>query len=315
VRRRIKIASLVLLIVSVVGLFASILLNWIAFDEYHAYGEVSVPGTRTLYLPAGDVKVSFHAKYAAGDDMDDPIPIPRDLEVTITPPEAAAHPVATQSVEHDCGTNTDDRDGHCSVREAHIPRAGDYKITTSGNVSPSVNPRVAFGHSSQFWFVTWLLGGLCVVSGVAFGLTVAHRGTRLAAEWPPFSFSDTEVRWNALPPAGQPDQQTDDAAELAQRWQNWAAIDSLVEEFVPEAIRRETRTRGVLREHWVLRPSQHTGDHLLIFKNGEWSLLRVNNNGYLIQVTSSADPGKEGPRETTVVDGLRESALRLLNNQ
>jgi hypothetical protein len=223
---------MVLLIVSAVGFFASILVNWIGLDEYHAYGEVPVPGTRMLYLPAGDVKISFHAKYAEGDDMEGPISIPGDLEVTITPPGAAAQPIATQSVDHDCGTNTDDRDGHCSVREAHIPQAGDYRITTSGNVSGSVNARLAFGHSSRFWFVTWLLGGLCVVCGVAFRLAAAHRETRSAADWPPFAFTDTGR--DALPPAGRPDQQTDDAAELARRvMQNWAAIDRMVKEFIP----------------------------------------------------------------------------------
>jgi hypothetical protein len=185
VRRRIKIASLALLIVSGAGCFASILVNMIALDEYHAYGEVPVPGSQMLYLPTGDVKISYHAKYAAEESTEDRISIPQDLEVTITPPGVAAQPVATQSVDQDCGTNTDDRDGYCSVRKAHIAQAGDYRITTKGNVSASVNPRVAFGHSSRFWFVTWLLGGLCVVSLLTYwGVADAGGGSAGASHRP-----------------------------------------------------------------------------------------------------------------------------------
>jgi hypothetical protein len=74
-----------------------------------------------------------------------------------------AEPV-TESTGRDCGTNTDNRDGHCTVRVAHISQAGDYAITTNGKVTPDVNPRLAFGHPSRFWFVTRLFVGLCVFS-------------------------------------------------------------------------------------------------------------------------------------------------------
>ena len=30
-------------------------------DDYKAYGEVPIPGSSRLHLPAGDVVVSFHA--------------------------------------------------------------------------------------------------------------------------------------------------------------------------------------------------------------------------------------------------------------
>jgi hypothetical protein len=183
VRKRIKIASLALLIVSAVGLFVSPFVNEYVFDEYDAYGEVPVPGSQTLHLPAGDVTVSFHAKYAEGDSMEAPIPIPQDLEMTITPPGAAPQPVVTRisDSDSDCSTDNDNRDGHCSVQEAHITQAGDYTITTKANISPSVNPRLAFGHPSRFWFVTWLFGGLCVVSLVTFFVALAGGGSASGA--------------------------------------------------------------------------------------------------------------------------------------
>ena len=49
-----------LLALSVAGLVASIMLD-LFNDDYKAYGEVPIPGSSRLHLPAGDVVVSFHA--------------------------------------------------------------------------------------------------------------------------------------------------------------------------------------------------------------------------------------------------------------
>ena len=48
------------MVASIIGLVASIILNTFVFDEYNAYGEVPVPGSRSLHLPAGELTVSFH---------------------------------------------------------------------------------------------------------------------------------------------------------------------------------------------------------------------------------------------------------------
>jgi hypothetical protein len=164
VRKRIAKALLVLLIVSVVGLIASMAYP-IEFDGFDAYGEVPIPGTRTLHLPAGDVTVGFHGLYPEGADIDKPIPMPQDLEVTITPPSGVPEPKVTKILGEASGDrNTDTGDGRRPVRVAHIPQAGDCTITTNGKVTPFVNPRLAFGYPSRFWFLPWLFGGLCVVS-------------------------------------------------------------------------------------------------------------------------------------------------------
>jgi hypothetical protein len=299
VRPWIKTASVALVIVSIVGLVVSIIMNGFVLDKFDAYGEVPIPGTRTLHLPAGDVTVDFHSRYPKGADTDQPIPIPEDLEVTITPPNGVAEPTATESNGHDCGANTDNGDGHCTVRVAHIPQAGDYVITTNANVTPSVNPRLAFGHRSQFDFLTWLFGGLLAVSVVAMIWAMRPRELRPATPGPPLSAAD----------------------ELEQRRQNWAAIDSLVREFIPEAIRRETtgpwrrRWREFADTHWVVQSAQHERDLLGISKNGSWGLYVALNSGYLELVTLSSDPEKQGPRETYVVDGLRQGARRVLNTR
>jgi hypothetical protein len=204
VRRPIAIASLVLLIVSAVGLLASLPLNIFLLDEFDAYGEVYIPGTRTLHLPAGDVTISFDSVYPQGvSTADAPIPIPKGLEVTITPPRGVAKPAVTDVTEsdRDCGTYTGTREGSCTLLVAHIPQAGDYTITTNGKVTPSLNPRLAVGHPSRFWFVTWLFGGLCVVS------LLVKVGSNPSA-----------ARSDAPPPTVQPNQKTEEpAVELVRR--------------------------------------------------------------------------------------------------
>jgi hypothetical protein len=147
----------VLLIVSVIGFVVSLFLNFTVFDEFDACGEVPIPATETRQLPAGDVTISFHSGYPQGVRTDDaPIPIPDGLEVTLTSPSGAAPPAATDIPEgdRDCGTNTDSHDGHCTVKIAHIPQAGDYTVTTNADVASFPNPHLAFGHPSRFWLVT-----------------------------------------------------------------------------------------------------------------------------------------------------------------
>jgi hypothetical protein len=167
VRKRIAIALLVLLIVSVVGFFVSLMLMS-GLDEFDAYGEVPIPGTRTLHLPAGDVRISFHSVYPPGLDPDSCMPVPQDLEVTITPPRGVSDPKVTASTAGICDNNTDNDEGRSPVRVAHIAQAGDYTITTNGKVTPFANPRLAFGHPSRWRFLPWLFGGLCVVSLFVF---------------------------------------------------------------------------------------------------------------------------------------------------
>jgi hypothetical protein len=53
------IMSIVTLVVGVVGLIAIPVLNAFVTDKYNAYGEVPVPGSGSLRLPAGEVTVSF----------------------------------------------------------------------------------------------------------------------------------------------------------------------------------------------------------------------------------------------------------------
>ena len=51
-------AAVVMMVVSVGGFIVALVLNTFFLDKYNAYGEVPVPGTGSLYLPAGEVTVN-----------------------------------------------------------------------------------------------------------------------------------------------------------------------------------------------------------------------------------------------------------------
>ncbi len=109
-------------------------------------------------------------------------------------------------------------------------------------------------------------------------------------------------------------QQAEDAAELAQSRQNWAAIDSLVREFIPEAVRRQTKPKGLFGKYWIVQSSQSDRQHLRIYKNGAWEFRHDVDSDTVRILAWSGQPEKVGPRGSNPVDGLREGALRLLNS-
>ena len=46
-----------MIVVAVVGFVATLILNAFVLDKYDAYGEVPIPGSGSLQLPAGEVTV------------------------------------------------------------------------------------------------------------------------------------------------------------------------------------------------------------------------------------------------------------------
>jgi hypothetical protein len=157
---RIAILSAVLtLVVGGVGLIATLILNAFVLDKYDAYGEVPVPGSASLQLPAGEATVSFHTMVTGSPSSGFPIP---DLKFSIMPPQGVAKPDVTESVG---GTTTVNSDTHVQVWLVQIPQDGTYDIVTDGNVNGYISPRLAFGHGSSYGWLTWVFGGL-----LAFGV-------------------------------------------------------------------------------------------------------------------------------------------------
>jgi hypothetical protein len=120
----------------------------------------------------------------------------------------------------------------------------------------------------------------------------------------------------------RPGQEAEDAAEFAQRQQNWAAIDSFVREFIPEAVRRKTPRKASAskfliyrKSFWAVRHAQYQRDCLMISKNGRWSFFRVNSAGRAQPLAYSQGSRRmSGPAGPNPVDGLREGARRLFES-
>jgi len=147
--------------VGVAGFLASMALDGLS-NAYKAYGEVPIPGSESLHLPAGDVLVSFRADVG----QDEELPIPRNLELVIAAPSGVPQPSVTNQLGGTfaiSGTPGITSHARQQVKVVHIPVAGDYTVTTSGNDRSAVNPRLVFGRDSLFGSLMWALGGLAVV--------------------------------------------------------------------------------------------------------------------------------------------------------
>ncbi len=151
-------AAIVMIIVSIGGFILTLVLNAFFLDNYNAYGEVPIPGSGSVYLPAGEVTVSLHTVVISGPGGGG-LPVP-PLGVTISPPDGVAQPSMTENIG---STTTVNNDAHVRVWVAQIPAAGTYNITTDGQVNGFIAPRLAFGHSSSYGFLVWVFVAMFVV--------------------------------------------------------------------------------------------------------------------------------------------------------
>jgi hypothetical protein len=152
--------AVVAMVVAVVGFIATLALNAFVFDEYDAYGEVPIPGSASVHLPAGDVTVSFHTQLI-GSTSGTGLPVP-PLKYRIGAPDGVAEPQLTEDYG---STTTVNNDARVRIGYLHVPVEGDYEISTDGNVSAYLSPRLAFGHGSSY-------GHLPMIFAAIFGLAV-----------------------------------------------------------------------------------------------------------------------------------------------
>ena len=146
------------MVVAVVGFIVTLVLNAFVLDEYDAYGEVPIPGSSSLHLPAGEATVSFHTQ-TIGSPSGGGFPVPQ-LGLTIVPPEGVPDPQVTENFGT---TTTVNNDAHIRVWVVQIPAEGTYDITTDGQVNGYINPQLAFGHDSPTARWLWAFAGLFVV--------------------------------------------------------------------------------------------------------------------------------------------------------
>jgi hypothetical protein len=149
--------SILTLVVAIVGFIVTLILNAFVLDQYDAYGEVAVPGSNTLQLPAGEVTVSFHTQ-VIGSTSGGGLPVP-ELKMTLLPPDGVADPVVTENFG---STTTVNSDAHVRVWVVQIPTEGTYGVKTDGQVNGYINPTLAFGHGSSYGWLVWVFVALFV---------------------------------------------------------------------------------------------------------------------------------------------------------
>jgi hypothetical protein len=148
------VVSILTLVASIVGFIATLVLNTFVLDEYDAYGEVTIPGSTSLQLPAGEVTVSFHTLSTGRPTSGFPVP---DLSFGITPTDGRPKPIVTENIG---GTTSVNSDVRVRIWTVHIPEAGTYDVEANGSVDGYVAPKLAFGYDRSHGWVLWLFGGL-----------------------------------------------------------------------------------------------------------------------------------------------------------
>jgi hypothetical protein len=188
-RRLAKISlalALVLMIGSIIGFVATLMLNAFVLDKFNAYGEVPIPGSGTIHLPAGEATISFHT-VTVGSVSGGGLPVPQ-LGVDIDPPEGVANPKLTENYG---GTTTVNNDTHRRVWVMQVPADGDYKITTEGQVNGFISPQLAFGHGGDSRSSGPLVGifaGLFfvgLIGTIAAPIWLARTRTAQVTSWQP----------------------------------------------------------------------------------------------------------------------------------
>ena len=141
--------------VSVGGLITTAVVG-VTGDEYGAYGELSIPGSGDVHLPAGEVMISFHVRNYGGRGLT----LPR-LNVDITPPPGVADPTVTEDFGPTVSVNDD---AHRRVWFMRVPVEGDYRVITNGQVGGYADPRLAFGRTRPVDAPLRLFTALSVIS-------------------------------------------------------------------------------------------------------------------------------------------------------
>ena len=154
--------------VSIGGLIITAIVG-VTGDKYGAYGELPVPGSGEVHLPAGQVMISFHVNGYGGRGLTLP-----KLSFDITPPPGVPDPTVTEDFGPTVSVNDD---AHRRVWFMQVPTEADYRVITDGRVSGFVNPRLAFGQTRAVEGPLWLFAALSMIS-VDLGIAAWWFGRR-----------------------------------------------------------------------------------------------------------------------------------------
>ena len=141
--------------VSVGGLVTLTVLNLFFWERYNAYGEIPIPGSAAIDLPAGAVTVNFHVHSGRRGTAVPP------LRMSVEPPPGLSDP----QVADDLGRSvTINDDVHRRVWFMDVAEAGRYQISIDGQVDGFAEPRIAFGQTGSMDGLLWVFVAMSIVS-------------------------------------------------------------------------------------------------------------------------------------------------------
>lgn len=140
---------------SIGGLITTAIVG-VAGEKYGAYGELPIPGSGEIRLPAGEVIVSFHISDYGGRGLTLP-----KLNFDITPPPGTPDPTVTEDFGPTVSANDD---AHRRVWFMQVHDEGTYRVITGGRVGGFVDPRLAFGQTRAVEGPLWLFAALSMIS-------------------------------------------------------------------------------------------------------------------------------------------------------
>ncbi|MCV7302577.1 SHOCT domain-containing protein [Mycobacterium barrassiae] len=190
------VVSILTLIASIIGFVAVLILNAFVLDEYDAYGEVPIPGSASLELPAGETTVSFHTATTGRPTSGFPIP---ELSFSITPSAGLPDPTVTESIG---GTTSVNSDVHVRIWTVQIAQQGTYDVKVDGAVDGYISPRLAFGRDSSNGWLVWVFGGLFALGLLELfaAITWSLRANKKARLLEPDELVTTEPSLSSAPP-------------------------------------------------------------------------------------------------------------------
>jgi hypothetical protein len=182
---------------------AGILLAFVLSDQ-DAYGELPIPGSTRLHLPAGEVDVTFRTDAHAEEEP------PPPMTLRVVGPDGIPRPEVLEA-----GRVMDPTEGP-TVRRVWVVRLAqdaDYDVNTAGVVDVADNPRLAFGRNIWNSPLQLLLGlgylvGAPLAVGSLAGIIGEVRARRAGRRAPAALLADS--------PPSPPYVPTSDAAQAEQ---------------------------------------------------------------------------------------------------
>jgi hypothetical protein len=168
--RRVLGASIALMVLCIVGFVGTLV--WHSFGgDYDKYGRIAVPGSGTVTLPRGEVEIHYAVRLAT-NGSGGALTVP-SLRFSMEAPAGARDPVVTQDGGGTVVVNTA---AHVRVWKLQVADAGDYSVTTDGDVGGFIQPQLTFGRKS--WMPAWPAAVFALVFVVALGLVVVAAAAR-----------------------------------------------------------------------------------------------------------------------------------------